>query len=128
MSPEAALNSDRLVPLSTVASEGHLVRPEFWAQVDGQPVFVTAVLDRTIVFVAGGERRLTGRANCLVDPQTLVLHPITTTWGNRTKNSQKRAKVLEVVDGVDEPGLDLDDEEDEEEDDGEISTAAGWSA
>jgi len=65
----------RLVPLSAVNDEGYVIKPEFWASVEGEEVFVTAVLERTVVYKRGEERILTNRANCLVDPTILVMFP-----------------------------------------------------
>ncbi len=54
-----------------------MIKPEFWASVAGQQVFITAVLERTVVYKSGEERILTSRANCLVDPSILVMFPAT---------------------------------------------------
>ena len=54
-----------------------MIKPEFWASVEGQKVFITAVLERTVVYKRGEERILTRRANCLVDPAILVMFPAT---------------------------------------------------
>jgi hypothetical protein len=75
--------STKLVPLDSIPSEGYVVRPEFWAQVDGEAVFVTAVLERTVVYVSGSERKLTNRKNCFADPRDLVVRPVTSAWGGR---------------------------------------------
>jgi len=61
--------------------------PEFWAQIGDQRVYVTAVLERTVVYVDGAERRLTKRENCFVDPADIELREVTTSisWRSRGK-------------------------------------------
>ena len=82
-----ALRAPRLVPLSSLAREGHAIMPEFWAQIDDNRVYVTAVLERTVVYVDGTERRLTRRENCYVDPGDIELRAVTTSisWRSRGK-------------------------------------------
>lgn len=82
-----ALRAPRLVPLSSLAREGHAIMPEFWAQIDDSRVFVTAVLERTVVYIDGSERRLTRRENCYVDPDDIELRAVTTSisWRSRGK-------------------------------------------
>jgi len=96
------LDPDRLVQLSTVPSDGHVIDPEFWARVDGETVFVTAVLERTIVFISGSERKLTNRRNCWVDPEFLVMHPLITTWGSRARVAPTGSARPIIESGVDE--------------------------
>src|SRR5918911_1737791 len=52
-----------------------MIMPEFWAEIDAERVFVTAVLERTVVFVHGSERRLARRDNCYVDPTDIQMRP-----------------------------------------------------
>ena len=82
-----ALRAPRLVPLSSLAREGHAIMPEFWAQIEDSRVFVTAVLERTVVYIDGSERRLTRRENCYVDPDDIELRAVTTSisWRSRGK-------------------------------------------
>lgn len=61
--------------------------PDFWGQIGDQRVYVTAVLERTVVYVDGSERRLTKRENCFVDPGDIELREVTTSisWRSRGK-------------------------------------------
>ncbi len=121
-----ALRAPRLVPLSTLAREGHAIMPEFWAQIGDERHFVTAVLERTVVYVDGTEKRLTRRENCFVDPADIELREVTTSisWRSRGKavaaaaNAQ-RAAAAQVVEDDAEPELEsLDELEDDEDDEG----------
>jgi hypothetical protein len=71
--------------------------PEFWAQIDDHRVFVTAVLERTVVYVDGSERRLTKRENCFVDPDDIELRAVTTSisWRSRGKAIAAQAAAAE---------------------------------
>lgn len=101
--------------------------PEFWALIGDQRHFVTAVLERTVVYVDGPEKRLTRRENCLVDPSDIELREVTTSisWRSRGKavaaaaNAQRAAAAAAAVivaDPADEPAIeDLDALEDDEE-------------
>lgn len=82
-----ALRAPRLVPLSTLAREGHAIMPEFWAQINEQRHFVTAVLERTVVYVDQGEKKLIRRESVLVDPADIELREVTTSisWRSRGK-------------------------------------------
>ena len=87
--------------------------PEFWGQIGDQRVYVTAVLERTVVYVDGTERRLTKRENCLVDPADIELREVTTSisWRSRGKavaaaaaaNTKKPEVVAEEPEADDEP-------------------------
>lgn len=122
-----ALRAPQLVPLSTLAREGHAIMPEFWALIGDQRHFVTAVLERTVVYVDGPERRLTRRENCLVDPSDIEQREVTTSisWRSRGKavaaaaNAQRAAAAAAVVvEDPEEPAIeDLDAlaDDDEEE-------------
>lgn len=122
-----ALRAPQLVPLSSLAREGHAIMPEFWALIGDQRHFVTAVLERTVVYVDGPEKRLTRRENCLVDPSDIELREVTTSisWRSRGKavaaaaNAQRAAAAAAAVivaDPADEPAIeDLDALEDDEE-------------
>jgi hypothetical protein len=98
--------------------------PEFWAQIGDQRHFVTAVLERTVVYVDGPERRLTRRENCYVDPSDIEQREVTTSisWRSRGKavaaaaNAQRAAAAAAVVADPEEPAIeDLDALEDDEE-------------
>jgi len=97
--------------------------PEFWAVIGDERHFVTAVLERTVVYVDGPERRLTKRENCYVDPSDIELREVTTSisWRSRGKavaaaaNAQRAAAAVAVKD-ADEPAVeDLDALEDDDE-------------
>ncbi len=64
-----------VVPIDSLEKEDHSFVPEFWAVLNGREVFVTAVLERTLVYVDGDERKLGKRADCLVDPAKVKLVP-----------------------------------------------------
>ena len=98
--------------------------PEFWAQIGDERRFVTAVLERTVVYVDGPEKRLTRRENCYVDPSDIELREVTTSisWRSRGKavaaaaNAQRAAAATIVAD-EEEPAIEnLEDLEDDEED------------
>ncbi|HEX6488457.1 MAG TPA: hypothetical protein VF137_06235 [Candidatus Dormibacteraeota bacterium] len=82
-----ALRAPRLVPLSTLAREGHAIMPEFWAQINEERHFVTAVLERTVVYVDQGEKKLIKRESVFVDPADIELREVTTSisWRSRGK-------------------------------------------
>jgi hypothetical protein len=117
-----ALRAPRLVPLSSLAREGHAIMPEFWAQIGEGRHFVTAVLERTVVYVDGTEKRLTRRENCFVDPSNIELREVTTSisWRSRGKAvaaaaSAQRAAAAVVAD-PEEPAVEnLDELADDEE-------------
>jgi hypothetical protein len=77
----------RLVPLSSLDDEGQMILPEFWAKIHEQRVFVTAVLERTVVFLDGVERKLARRDACYVNPSDIQMRPSTgaMTWRGRGK-------------------------------------------
>ena len=87
----------RLVPLSSLNDEGQMIMPEFWAEIDEERVFVTAVLERTVVFVHGSERRLARRDACFVDPADIQMRPSTgaMTWRGRGKATPPSNLVVE---------------------------------
>lgn len=128
-----ALRATNLVPLSTLAREGHAIMPEFWAQIGDQRVYVTAVLERTVVYVDGTERRLTKRENCFVDPADIELREVTTSisWRSRGKavaaaaaaNARKPEVVAEDT-GSDEPADEAIEDLEALEDDDEPETEA----
>lgn len=64
-----------------------MIMPEFWAEIDGQPHFITAVLERTVVYVDGNEKKLTRRENVFVDPSIIEMRPVanTASWRSRGK-------------------------------------------
>jgi hypothetical protein len=66
--------SESLIPLDRVTHDSEVViLPDFPAVVDGKPVWVTAVLDRTaVVEPAPGEPKiLVNRQRCMVDPSEI---------------------------------------------------------
>jgi hypothetical protein len=77
----------RLVPLSSLNDEGQMIMPEFWAEIADERVFITAVLERTVVFVHGAERKLARRDACYVDPADIQMRPSSgaMTWRGRGK-------------------------------------------
>ncbi len=76
-----------LVPLSSLNDEGQMIMPEFWAEIGGQKYFITAVLERTVVYVDGNEKKLTKRENVFVDPSIIEMRPVanTASWRSRGK-------------------------------------------
>lgn len=94
-----------LKPLSEFNDEGFMIMPDFWALVDGERVFVTAVLERTVVYIHEGERKLVNRSKCLVDPAVIEMRPVagTSTWRSRGKGTPAKTEAPEAV--PDEPEL-----------------------
>ena len=68
-------NTADIVPIDSLEKEDHSFVPEFWAVLNGKEVFVTAVLERTLVYVDGDERKLGKRTDCMVDPAAVKLVP-----------------------------------------------------
>jgi DNA-binding beta-propeller fold protein YncE len=64
-----------------------MIMPDFWGEIDGEKVWVTAVLERTVVYVDGNEKKLTKRENVLVDPRIIEMRPVanTASWRSRGK-------------------------------------------
>ena len=88
--------SPRMVPLSSIGAEGQMILPEFWAEIDDERVFVTAVLERTVVFESGSEKKLTKQENCYVDPADIQMRPTTAvTWRGRGKPTPPRNQAAE---------------------------------
>jgi hypothetical protein len=87
----------RLVPLSSLNDEGQMIMPEFWAEIEDERVFVTAVLERTVVFIHGAERKLARRDACYVDPADIQMRPSTgaMTWRGRGKATPPSNLVVE---------------------------------
>ena len=105
-----AVRATQLVALTELAGEGRVVMPDFWGWVDGERVFVTAVLERTVVYVHGTERRLIRQSGCMVDPGEVEVRESTNpmSWRSRGK---KPVKVVEPAAGPAEPeASDLDEE------------------
>ena len=76
----------KLVTLEEVQpSSEDMILPDFPARVDGKPVWVTAVLDRTaVVEPAPGEPKiLVSRRRCLVDPRHIRFGPIAARYAAR---------------------------------------------
>ena len=109
----------RLVPLSSLNDEGQMIMPEFWAEIQEERVFVTAVLERTVVFLHGSERRLARRDACLVDPADIQMRPSSgaMTWRGRGKATPPSNLVVEepAVKVIAEAEPDADDEDLDEE-------------
>lgn len=117
-----ALRAPRLVPLSSLAREGHAIMPDFWAQINDQRYFVTAVLERTVVYVDGTERKLIRRESVFVDPADIELREVTTSisWRSRGKAvaaaaNAKRTAPEVVVSAQEDSEPDLEDLQDEAE-------------
>jgi len=64
-----------------------MIMPDFWGEIAGEKVFVTAVLERTVVYVDGNEKKLTRRENVFVDPRIIEMRPVanTASWRSRGK-------------------------------------------
>ncbi|MDQ6742753.1 MAG: hypothetical protein M3Z97_07575 [Candidatus Dormibacteraeota bacterium] len=62
-------------PLSEISlTEDEMLLEGFEATLGGIPVLVTAVLERTCVYLdAGGERKLASKQDLLVDPEKLTI-------------------------------------------------------
>jgi hypothetical protein len=62
-------------PLSEVSiAEDEMILEGFEATLAGAPVTVTAVLERTCVYIdAGGERKLANKQDLLVEPEKLTI-------------------------------------------------------
>src|SRR5207248_9060998 len=109
-----------LVPLSSLDAEGQMIMPEFWAEIDAERVFITAVLERTVVFLHGAERKLARRDNCYVDPADIQMRPSNgaMTWRGRGKAippsnltvEEPTPQALAQVAAVDEDDEDLPEE------------------
>ena len=76
-----------LVPLSELNDEGQMIMPDFYAEIEGRKYFITAVLERTVVYVDGTEKKLTRRENVFVDPSIIEMRPVanTASWRSRGK-------------------------------------------
>ena len=98
MEPMAS-TPETLVPLSSLNDEGHMIMPEFWGIVAGERVFVTAVLERTVVYQDGDHKALTRRENCLVDPKDIDMRPVPNSLSWRGRGKAVAAKTV----ATDEP-------------------------
>ena len=105
----------RLVPLSSLNDEGQMIMPEFWAEIAEERVFVTAVLERTVVFIHGAERKLARRDACFVDPADIQMRPSTgaMTWRGRGKATPPSNLPTEEPKALEPSPEDLDEEEDD---------------
>ena len=92
-------SSPSLVPLSSLNDEGQMIMPEFWAEISGQSHFITAVLERTVVYVDGNEKKLTRRENVFVDPTIIEMRPVanTASWRSRGKVVSSKAPAAAVA-------------------------------
>jgi hypothetical protein len=79
--------------------------PGFTALVDGEPVLVTAVLERTAVIQKDGVRSLIRKEFCLVEPETVEIRRLASAvaakqarlrGANATKKANQRPR-LEVI-------------------------------
>src|ERR687888_918346 len=106
----------RLVPLSSLNDEGQMIMPEFWAEIQEERVFVTAVLERTVVFVHGSERKLARRDACYVDPTDIQMRPSTgsMTWRGRGKATPPSNLPVEEPKVLEADADEIDDEDDED--------------
>ena len=111
-----------LVPLSSLNDEGQMIMPEFWAEIGGQKYFITAVLERTVVYVDGSEKKLTRRENVFVDPSIIEMRPVANTASWRSRGKVVASKPQAAVPAPAEPtpedleeGSDLEGDEDEED-------------
>jgi hypothetical protein len=115
-------SSQSLVPLSSLNDEGQMIMPEFWAEIEGQSHFITAVLERTVVYVDGNEKKLTRRENVFVDPSIIEMRPVANTASWRSRGKVVASKPAPDVpappaeptpeDLVDEPEVEVEEEED----------------
>lgn len=116
-------SSPSLVPLSSLNDEGQMIMPEFWAEIDGKQHFITAVLERTVVYVDGNEKKLTRRENVFVDPSIIEMRPVanTASWRSRGKVVASKTPAVTAApaepapeDLVDEPEIEADEPEEDE--------------
>ncbi len=109
-----------LVPLSSLNDEGQMIMPEFWAEIGGQKYFITAVLERTVVYVDGNEKKLTKRENVFVDPSIIEMRPVANTASWRSRGKVVASKPAAAPAAASEPSPeDLELESDIESDDDE---------
>lgn len=73
-----------------------MIMPEFWAEIEGRSHFITAVLERTVVYVDGNEKKLTRRENVFVDPRIIEMRPVanTASWRSRGKVVSSKAPAV----------------------------------
>jgi hypothetical protein len=99
-----------------------MIMPEFWAEIDGQPYFITAVLERTVVYLDGTEKKLTRRDQVFVDASIIEMRPVANTASWRSRGKVVASKPAAVVaapteptpeDLVDEPEVAVEEEEEE---------------
>ena len=115
-----ASTSPSLVPLSSLNDEGQMIMPEFWAEIGGQKYFITAVLERTVVYVDGNEKKLTRRENVFVDPSIIEMRPVanTASWRSRGKvvasKPQAAAVAAPATEDLEEEEPDLEAEDESE--------------
>ncbi len=110
-------SSPQRVPLSSLNDEGQMIMPEFWAEIDGQSHFITAVLERTVVYVDGNEKKLTRRENVFVDPSIIEMRPVANTASWRSRGKVVASKPTAAASAPTEPSPeDLAEEEEEGED------------
>ena len=113
-------SSQSHVPLSSLNDEGQMIMPEFWAEIEGQPHFITAVLERTVVYVDGNEKKLTRRENVFVDPSIIEMRPVANTASWRSRGKVVASKPVAAAppveptpeDLVEEPEVVVEEEED----------------
>lgn len=76
-----------------------MIMPDFWGEIEGEKVFVTAVLERTVVYVDGNEKKLTKRENVFVDPRIIEMRPVanTASWRSRGKVIASKAPAAAPV-------------------------------
>jgi hypothetical protein len=95
---KVAVRITELVPLSGLAGEGQVIMPDFYGMIDNERVFVTAVLERTVVYISGADRKLARQSNCFVDPSQVEIRTSSNplSWRSRGKATAS-VKVVEVV-------------------------------
>jgi hypothetical protein len=74
-----------------------MIMPDFWGEIEGEKVFVTAVLERTVVYVDGNEKKLTKRENVFVDPRIIEMRPVANTASWRSRGKVIASKAVPAV-------------------------------
>jgi hypothetical protein len=88
---------DKLVRLDTIEPENEvMILPDFPALVDGQEMWVTAVLERTAVVepTPGEPKILVNRRRCMVNPSDLRYGPIAARYAaKRGREAARRSRL-----------------------------------
>jgi hypothetical protein len=83
---------------SVVTGEDDVILPDFEAQVDGNRVWVTAVLDRTVVVepAPGEPKVLVNRGRCMVNPRHIrVRHLASREAARRGREAARQLRLQE---------------------------------